>query len=96
MLLAAAGLFSGRPAWAMETIARQAFLMDISTGTVLFEKNADQTMVPASMSKMMTVYMVFERLRDGSLSLSDTFAVSVDAWRKGGARSGSSTMFLEP
>ena len=96
LLLAAAGLFSGRPAWAMETITRQAFLMDISTGTVLFEKNADQPMVPASMSKMMTVYMVFEQLRDGSLSLDDTFAVSVAAWRKGGARSGSSTMFLEP
>ncbi|HJN22836.1 MAG TPA: D-alanyl-D-alanine carboxypeptidase family protein [Rhodospirillales bacterium] len=96
LLLSAAVLFSGRPVWALETIARQAFLMDISTGTVLFEKNADQTMVPASMSKMMTVYMVFERLRDSSLSLSDTFAVSVTAWRKGGSRSGSSTMFLEP
>ena len=53
-------------------------------------------MPPASMSKLMTVYMVFERLKEGSLSLDDSFPVSENAWRKGGAKSGSSTMFLEP
>ncbi len=53
-------------------------------------------MPPASMSKLMTVYMVFERLKEGSLSLDDSFSVSENAWRKGGAKSGSSTMFLEP
>ena len=53
-------------------------------------------MPPASMSKMMTAYMLFERLRDGSLSMADTFIVSENAWRKGGVKSGSSTMFLEP
>ncbi|MEE3051680.1 MAG: serine hydrolase, partial [Pseudomonadota bacterium] len=81
---------------AIETIAKQAFLIDMTTGEVLFEKNADQPMAPASMSKMMTAYMIFERLRDGSLTLEDTFTVSENAWRKGGAKSGGSTMFLEP
>ena len=84
------------PALAIETIAKQAFLIDMTTGEVLFEKNADQPMAPASMSKMMTAYMIFERLRDGSLTLEDTFTVSENAWRKGGAKSGGSTMFLEP
>ena len=84
------------PALAIETIAEQAFLIDMTTGEVLFEKNADQPMAPASMSKMMTAYMIFERLRDGSLTLADNFTVSENAWRKGGAKSGGSTMFLEP
>jgi len=84
------------PALAIETIAEQAFLIDMTTGEVLFEKNADQPMAPASMSKMMTAYMIFERLRDGSLTLEDTFTVSENAWRKGGAKSGGSTMFLKP
>ena len=70
--------------------------MDTTTGEVLIEKNADQPMAPASMSKMMTTYMIFERLRDGRLTLDDTFSVSENAWRKGGAKSGSSTMFLDP
>jgi len=85
-----------RPAAAMETIAREAILLDMNTGAILFQKDADKLMHPASMSKLMTVYMVFERLRDGRLSLDDTFLVSENAWRKGGARSGSSTMFLKP
>ena len=84
------------PALAIETLAKQAFMMDMTTGDVLFEKNGDQPMSPASMSKMMTIYMVFERLKEGSLSLDDTFPVSEDAWRRGGAKSGGSTMFLEP
>ena len=95
-LLAVSLVFIWAPAQAIETIAREAILMDMTTGEVLFEKNADQAMAPASMSKMMTAYMVFERLRDGRLSLDDTFSVSETAWRKGGAKSGSSTMFLEP
>lgn len=84
------------PAAAIEVVARQAILMDMTTGAVLFEKNADDPAPPASMSKLMTAYMVFERLRDGRLSLDDTFLVSETAWRKGGAKSGSSTMFLDP
>ncbi|MBT3305369.1 MAG: D-alanyl-D-alanine carboxypeptidase [Alphaproteobacteria bacterium] len=87
---------SAFPAGAVTTIADFAILVDMATGRVLFEKNSDQQMPPASMSKMMTVYMLFERLRDGSLTLDDTFRVSENAWRRGGAKSGSSTMFLEP
>jgi len=94
--LAAVLVVSAPPARAIETLAEQAFLLDTATGEVLFEKNADTPMAPASMSKMMTVYMIFERLRDGSLSLDDTFPVSENAWRKGGAKSGGSTMFLIP
>lgn len=84
------------PAWALETSAREAVVIEAATGRILFEKNADQRMPPASMSKLMTLYMVFSRLQDGSLSLEDTFRVSENAWIKGGAKSGSSTMFLAP
>ena len=84
------------PAKALKTIAREAVLIEVATGKVLFDKNADRPMPPASMSKMMTIYMLFDRLRDGRLSLDDTFKVSKNAWRKGGASSGSSTMFLLP
>ena len=94
--LAAQFVVAAPPARAIETLAEQALLMDTATGEVLFEKNADMPMTPASMSKMMTVYMVFDRLKDGSLSLDDTFLVSENAWRKGGAKSGGSTMFLIP
>ena len=95
LLLVVALAAAGR-AGAIETMAREAFLMDMTTESVLVEKNADAPMAPASMSKLMTVYMVFERLQDGRLSLDDTFSVSETAWRKGGAKSGSSTMFLKP
>jgi len=81
---------------AFETSAREAVIIEAATGRILFEKNADQRMPPASMSKLMTVYMMFSHLQDGSLSLEDTFKVSENAWRRGGAKSGSSTMFLEP
>lgn len=82
------------PAQAIETKAKNAVLMDFDTGTFFFEKKADEKMPPASMSKLMTAYMIFERLKNGSLSLDDEFIVSENAWRKGGAKTGSSTMFL--
>ncbi len=96
LLVVVSGIAIVHPAFAVDTMAREAIIMDAATGTVLFEKNADKPMAPASMSKLMTVYMLFERLKDGSLSLDDTFSVSENAWRRGGAKSGSSTMFLEP
>ncbi len=95
-MLAFLAFIAGPQAQAIESIAKQAVLIEMATGTVLFGKDADMPMPPSSMSKMMTVYMLFERLRDGSLSLDDTFSVSENAWRKGGAKSGGSTMFLEP
>ena len=65
-----------RPAAAIETTAKQAILIDMTTGAVLFEKAPDQLMPPSSMSKIMTAYLVFERLKDGRLSLDDTLSVS--------------------
>ena len=79
---------------AIETKAKNMILMDYDTGQYLFTKDEQKMVPPASMSKLMTVYMIFEKLKDGSLSLDDTFTVSENAWRKGGAASGSSTMFL--
>lgn len=94
--VAVGALLSTQPANALETVAREAYMIDAETGTELLNKGGETRMPPASMSKLMTVYMLFERLRDGRLSLDDTFFVSENAWRKGGAKSGSSTMFLKP
>jgi len=96
VLLVLLALPLARPAGAIETDGREAILMDASTGAVLFEKDADVPMPPASMSKLMTVYLVFERLKAGQLSLEDTLPVSDNAWKKGGFKSGSSTMALKP
>ncbi len=79
---------------AIDTKAKNMILMDYTTGAYLYEKDITEPIPPASMSKLMTVYMIFDKLRDGSLSLDDTFKVSENAWRKGGAASGGSTMFL--
>ena len=75
--------------------ALQAILLDGRTGRVLFAKDADTTVPPASMSKLMTMIMVFEALKAGTLTLDQTFTVSEDAWRRGGAMSGGSTMYAE-
>ncbi|MBA4783198.1 MAG: D-alanyl-D-alanine carboxypeptidase [Rhizobiales bacterium] len=77
------------------TKAEHAILIDAASGTVLFEKNADEQTPPASMAKMMTLAVVFEALKSGELSLTDALFVSENAWRKGGATSGGSTMFAE-
>ena len=70
--------------------AKQAVLIDADTGYVLYEKNADELTAPSSMSKMMTVYLIFEKLQNGTLSLTDQLEVSKAAWAKRGSR-----MFLE-
>ena len=95
-LLASGVLFAGiRAANAIETTAKNVLVMDYETGQYLYTKDHQKMIPPASMSKLMTIYMIFEKLKDGSLSLDDTFTVSENAWRKGGAASGSSTMFLK-
>ena len=71
---------------AIETDAKQAIVIEFDTGAVLYHKDADSIMFPASMTKMMTAYLLFERLKIGSLSLEDTFRVSEKAWRKGGSK----------
>jgi len=78
-----------------QTDASHAVIMDFETGEVLFNLNGDEAMPPASMSKLMTVLMTLEAIDDGRLSLDDELPVSENAWRRGGAASGSSTMFLE-
>ncbi len=80
---------------AFETKARFAVLMDYESGTVIFQHNADDRLEPASMTKLMTLAVVFNEIRAGRVSLDDTFFVSENAWRTGGASSGGSTMFAE-
>ena len=80
-------------AQSFETSAAQAFMVDVETGTVLFSKEPDAAFAPASLAKLMTMEVVFHAIGEGKLSLDDTFAVSENAWRTGGAPSGTSTMF---
>ncbi|WP_170348191.1 MULTISPECIES: D-alanyl-D-alanine carboxypeptidase family protein [Ruegeria] len=77
------------PAQAFDTTARAAYVVDQTTGTVLLSKEADLPLPPASMSKLMTLYVAFEALRDGRLTLDETLPVSEHAMSYGG-----STMFL--
>ncbi|WP_370319238.1 D-alanyl-D-alanine carboxypeptidase family protein [Oricola sp.] len=78
-----------------ETRAKQAVLLDANTGTILFAKNADEQVPPASLAKLMTMEVVFHALKVGRLSMDDELQVSENAWRTGGAVSGGSTMFAE-
>ncbi len=78
-----------------ESQARHAVIMDYETGIVLHDHNGDAPMPPASMSKLMTAFMVFEAIEAGALTLEDELLVSENAWRRGGAATGGSTMFLE-
>src|SRR5690606_33731158 len=95
LVLLAFAVVMPRSASAMETAAEYAILMDYETGTVLWGKNIDEEMYPASMSKLMTLEMLFNALREGTVSMDDEFRVSEYAWRAGGAASGSSTMFAD-
>src|SRR3546814_10712339 len=74
------------PASAIETEAREAILIDYDTRQVLFEKNPDQPMPPSSMTKLMTVFLAFERLKDGRLKMTDEIPISETAWRMGGSK----------
>ncbi|MHA6299151.1 D-alanyl-D-alanine carboxypeptidase family protein [Devosia sp. CAU 1758] len=78
-----------------DTKAQFAVLMDYESGTVIFQKDADAALEPASMAKLMTLAVVFNEIRAGRTSLDDEFFVSEHAWRTGGAASGGSTMFAE-
>jgi D-alanyl-D-alanine carboxypeptidase (penicillin-binding protein 5/6) len=78
-----------------DTKAKFAALMDYESGTLLYHKDADEPLEPASMAKLMTVAVVFDELQRGRLSMDDEFFISEHAWRDGGASSGGSTMFAE-
>ncbi|HWD58241.1 MAG TPA: D-alanyl-D-alanine carboxypeptidase family protein [Stellaceae bacterium] len=74
------------PGAVLDTTARYALIVEADTNTVLFDKNADARMSPASMSKIMTAYVVFSMLKQGRVSLGDELPVSEKAWRLGGSK----------
>jgi D-alanyl-D-alanine carboxypeptidase (penicillin-binding protein 5/6) len=73
--------------------APTAILIEATSGSVLFEKNADELRAPSSMMKLMTAEVVFHAIKQGDIKLTDEYRVSENAWRKGGAPAGGSTMF---
>ena len=89
-ILAVAMCFAATTASGMETTAKQAYILDLQTGAVLLDKDSTTPSQPASLSKLMTLYMIFEQLKRGQVSLDDKFVVSRKAWRMGGSK-----MFVE-
>ena len=75
---------------AIESIAKTALLIDLSTGEVLLDKNSEERTYPSSMTKIMTALMAFEKIKDGTLSMDQEFLVSKKAWKMGGSK-----MFIE-
>jgi len=98
VLAAAVGIGAAPPVMAqvIDTPAEYAVIMDHETGQILYSKRGEEAMTPASMTKMMTAFVVFELIERGEISLTDRFTVSEDAWRRGGFPSGTSTMGLVP
>lgn len=94
-LVAAMAFASPASSQLFETKAEQAYLVEAETGTVLFAKNENQPVPPASLAKLMTMELVFRAIKAGQYDLDDTFVVSENAWRTGGAMSQTSTMFAE-
>jgi len=86
--IAMLALLVSTPAFAesADTRAKFAYLVDDDTGSVLLNKNGDQKMVPSSMTKLMTMYVLDSRLRDGKIKLGDTMPVSEKAWRMQGSK----------
>src|SRR5215470_11827978 len=76
-----------------QTKAPRAILIDAESGSILFEKNADELMAPSSLAKLMTAEVVFNALKQGRLTLDKEFIVSENAWRRGGAPSHTTSMF---
>ena len=82
--------FLSKPLFAIDSIAETALVMDISTGEILLDKNSNIRTYPSSMTKIMTVLVAFEKIKNGSLSLDQEFLVSKKAWKMGGSK-----MFIE-
>jgi len=98
LLWVAAALIAWVPglrAQSIETRAPYVIMIDSDTNTVLLEKNSDKPVPPASLSKLMTLEVIFQALEEGRLGLDDLFHISENAWRKGGAPSRGSTMFAK-
>ena len=79
-------IFIFNRALALNTTASQAIIYDYETKTVIFEKNSKELVSPSSMSKIMTIYYLFKKLKDGEIELTDEFKVSKKAWKKGGSK----------
>jgi D-alanyl-D-alanine carboxypeptidase (penicillin-binding protein 5/6) len=93
MVAAALSIAPARAATPPQIQAPHALLIEAETGSVLFERAADDLIAPASLAKLMTINVVFDQLQLGNISLEDEYTISVNAWRKGGAPSHGSTMY---
>ena len=78
----------------LSTKAKNAILIDVESGAVVYQQAADELVFPASMSKLMTLAVLFKAIKDGKVKLEDEFLMSENAWRTGGAPSGTSAMFV--
>jgi len=96
LLAAAAWPLTAATRPSFDTVAPVAYMEDMSTGAVLFEKDADRRMPPASMAKMMTVYVAFDLIKKGELKLDQQFEVRPETWAKWHGPAAGSTMFLSP
>jgi D-alanyl-D-alanine carboxypeptidase (penicillin-binding protein 5/6) len=85
---------AAQPQTAFQTSAPEAILIDAETGAVLYEKNADKLFAPASMVKIMTLEILFKKLKSGEISMQTEFPVSLYAWKTGGAPSRTTSMFV--
>ena len=80
----------------INTSAKYAYVQDVSTGSVLLQKKANTKMHPASLTKILTAYVIFKKISQNKLHFSDKISIPVTAWKEGGFSTGSSTMFLRP
>jgi D-alanyl-D-alanine carboxypeptidase (penicillin-binding protein 5/6) len=92
-VLLGSSAFAEDKAPAFESQAKQAILIDAKSGLILYEKDSNTAIPPASMSKLMTQALVFDALKKGDIKLDQQFPISENAWRKGGAVAGGSTMY---
>ncbi len=95
LALLAFGALTAAKAQNFQSQAPYAILLDWESGTVLYEKAADELMAPASLAKIATALVAFEEIAQGRLSLDSEISISENAWRKGGGVSGGSTMFAQ-
>jgi D-alanyl-D-alanine carboxypeptidase (penicillin-binding protein 5/6) len=93
-LMAWIPLAQAQPAGGFSSKARNAILMDFESGSIIYQKAADELIPPASMGKLMTLAVLFKKLKDGKVKLDDEFETSEHAWRTGGAPSGTAAMFI--